>query len=109
MLRLAETKGTVYKAEAKGNMVVASMQTGKKNKDGTWENMWWNLKFVGADKNEILEYSDKAKVKLISANVESSKYNDKTYTNVVVFEYEIIEGNRKAATPLEEETEVLPF
>lgn len=108
MLRLNESKGTIYKATQKGNMVTASMQTGKKNQDGTWENMWWNVKFVGKTKSDILSAGDKTKIKIISGNVETNKYNDKIYTNVIIFDYEILE-----ATPVvvvEPEAEVdYPF
>lgn len=38
MINIAETKGSVYKVEAKGNIVLARLQTGKKVND-TWENM----------------------------------------------------------------------
>ena len=111
MLRLAETKGTIYKAALKGNMVTASMQTGKKNQDGTWENMWWNVKFVGKTKGEILDCGDKTKIKIVSGNVETNKYNDKIYTNVIIFDYvfyEIVEGTKPAQAVVEEE-DSFPF
>lgn len=100
MLRLGETKGTIYKAEKAGNMVKASMQTAKKVND-KWENMWWNVRFVGVNKDEILKFEDKTKIKVLSGTVESNKSNDKVYTNVVIFDYEIVEG--KSKEPAEEE------
>lgn len=102
MLRIAETKGTIYKAKQVGNMVTASMATAKKMNE-KWETMYWNVRFVGSNKEDILQYEDKTKIKVISGTVESNKYNDKMYTNVVIFEYEVLDGKKKQVDAVDED------
>lgn len=110
MINIAETKGSVYKVEQKGNMVMARLQTGKKVND-TWENMWWSAKFVGKNKDKILRYGDKTRIKITSGIVEQNKYQDKFYTNVIIFDYEIVDGKLAplATTEQFDEESELPF
>lgn len=106
MLKLAEARGTIYKAEAKGNLVKASMQTAKKNGE-QWENMWWNVIFVGKQKEEILQCGDKTKINITNGYVENKKVEKDgkatIYTNVVVFDFEVLDSKPKATEPAEDE------
>lgn len=110
MINIAETKGSIYKVEQKGNMVLARLQTGKKVND-TWENMWWSAKFVGKNKDKILQYGDKTRIKITSGIVEQNKYQDKFYTNVIIFDYEIVDGKLAplATTEQFDDDSELPF
>jgi len=109
MLKISNTKGSIYKATLKNNMVTASMQTGKKNQDGTWSNMWWNVRFVGVNKKDILDF-DKARIIIDSAIAENNEYNGKIYTNIIIFEYRVEEGTKKTDCSNDEQGEdELPF
>lgn len=78
----------VYKLENKGNMVVGTLRTSKKNKQtDEWESDFFNAKFVGSCKDQAARLADKDKITISKAVLESRKYNDKTYISVVVFEF----------------------
>lgn len=93
MINIAETKGSLFRIQEKGNTVIASFQTGKKFND-KWDNMYWNVKFVGKDKNKLHGLPDKTRIKIIKGVVELNKYLEKYYTNVIVFEFEILEDKK---------------
>ena len=76
MINIAETKGSLYRIQKKGNIVVASLQTAK-NINDKWENMYWNVKFVGKDKEKLEESGDKTRIKITKGVIELNKYLEK--------------------------------
>jgi hypothetical protein len=79
----------VYKIEDKGSYVTASLRTSKKDKKtDEWISEFYNARFVGKDKASAAKLSDKDKITLTSAILESNKGKDgRTYTSVIVFEF----------------------
>ena len=106
MLNIAETKGTLYKIKEVGNMVLATFRTSKKVNE-EWTSMFWNAKFVGKEKEKLLDCGDKTKISIISAICEQNKYNEKMYTNVVVFKFDVLDKVSKQSKT-DDDTE-LPF
>lgn len=106
MLNVTSTKGFISKVKQQGNLILATFKTAKKVNE-QWVNMYWNAKFVGKSKEEILSCPDRTKVEIINAIVEQNKYNDKYYTNLVIFDYVILD-KPEAETEYPDETE-LPF
>ena len=108
MIKITDTYATVWQPESKGKYTQANLSTGKKDKDGNWTNMSWRAKFVG--KNQ--DVTEKQRIKITSGSVENRKYEDKFYTDVIVFEWEPIEKKDTQPTfaQLEQEGEdSLPF
>lgn len=62
----------------------ASLQVGKKKQDGTWDNMWFNAKFV---KTVPAEIEKGETINIVSGMLESNKTDKGTFTNVIIFEY----------------------
>lgn len=77
-------KARVYQYQNKGKYATASLQVGKKKQDGTWENQWFNAKFV---KTVPAEIEKGETINIVSGTLESNKTDKGTYTNVVIFEY----------------------
>jgi hypothetical protein len=104
-LQISNTNATVFQPENKGKYTVANISTGKKDKQmNDWINMSWKAKFVGKNQN----VQDKQRIKIISGTVEVRKYQDKYYTDVVIFDWEPAAGKGDAyeqPTP-EEKSEV---
>lgn len=75
---------TIWQPENNGKYTIANISTAKKDKDGNWINMSWKAKFVG--KNQ--DIAEKMRIKIISGIVETRKWEEKWYTDVVVFEWE---------------------
>ena len=84
-------KAKVYNFEHKGNYAKASLQVGKKNKDGEWENMWFNARFVG--KSVPAEMEKGQRINIISAVLESFKGDKGTFVTIIIFEAEGCEEN----------------
>ena len=78
-------KAWVYNFEDKGNYAKASLSVGKKKQDGTWENMWFNCKFVGKNKPDSIAKGEK--IEITSAILESFKGEKGTYITVVIFDF----------------------
>ncbi|HEY5586681.1 MAG TPA: hypothetical protein VIK78_19605 [Ruminiclostridium sp.] len=78
----------VYRVENKGNFVIASLRTSKKNKKtDEWESEFFNAKFVGSCKEQAANLIDKDKITITSSLLENRKYLEKSYLSVVVFEF----------------------
>lgn len=84
MINIKDTYATVWQPENKGKYTTCNLSTGKKDKDGNWQNMSWRARFVG--KNQ--DISEKMRIKIISGTVENSLYEGKFYTDVIVFDWE---------------------
>ena len=92
MLKITDSFATVFQPENKGKYTVANISTRKKDKDGNWTNMSWRAKFVG--KNQ--DVSEKLRIKILSASIESRKHEDKYYTDVIIFDWEPVEKKETA-------------
>ena len=91
MIRINETtKGTIFEPVVKEKYVQAKLSTGKKNQDGSWTNMSWNVRFIGKCYDQASRLKEKDKIELRSGYVENSydKETKKSYVNVIVFEFE---------------------
>jgi len=90
---------SVFQAEEKPerakNTVFANLSTSEKKEDGTYENMYWKAKFVGKAYEAAKELKDADKVNIISGLItnEYNKKTEKTWVEVVVFEFEMSEKN----------------
>jgi len=91
-------KAKVYQFESKGNYAKASLQVGKKNKEGEWENMWFNARFVG--KNTPAEMEKGRQIDITKAALESFKGDKGTFVTVVIFEFDMLSGFTKDELPL---------
>ena len=107
MLNITNTYASIWKPEDKGNYKKASLGTSKKDKDGNWQSMYWNAKFVGKANVPIEE---KQRIKITNGTIEQRKYNDKYYYDVVIFEFELLENKKGIGKDVTKETEDdLPF
>ena len=69
--------------------------------------MFWNTKLVG--KATEINIVNGAKVELVNAVVENVKVNDKYYTNVIVFELNLIEQGKPKDDVKVAKNDELPF
>lgn len=92
MLNITNTYATIWKPESKGNFTKCNLGTSKKDKDGNWQSMYWNAKLVGKANVPVEE---KQRVKIISGAIETRKYQDKYYYDVVIFEMELLASKSK--------------
>ncbi len=109
-------KVTLFRIEDKGKWVKASMSESRKNKDGEWENINWNGMFLSSAADTIRNCGDKTRISITSGIVENTydKQSKKGYTNVKVFECEVLEGEIKTGEtqtnmPDEVSDDDLPF
>ncbi|MGL5797900.1 MAG: hypothetical protein ACRCYT_06795 [Cetobacterium sp.] len=92
--------------EVKEKYTVVDLGTSDKQQDGTYKNSnWFGVKFVG--KAHGKEIGDK--INILSGKMEAvySKEKNTTYYNIVVFDFENLEGN--ASKKKEESEETFPF
>lgn len=94
MINIKDTFATIWQPENKGKYTTANISTGKKDKDGNWTNMSWRAKFVG--KNQDIH--EKQRINILNGAIESRKYEDKYYTDVIVFEWEPVEKKQPEPT-----------
>lgn len=107
-LWIKETKVTISRIEEKGNIKKCTIRTSEKDQSGEWQSMFWNGILVGKAKEKV--YGDKVKATIISGKVSNSKYNDKTYTNIVIFDVEVTGAETKEEwIPVETDEDSLPF
>jgi hypothetical protein len=104
-------KARVYNFEDKGNYAKASLQVGKKKPDGTWDNMWFNAKFV---KNVPSTLEKGQQIDIKSGLLESWQSDKKiTYTTIVIFDYELLNKSEFKSEPIEcsdaDDLDILPF
>jgi len=105
MIRINETtKGTIFEPIVKEKYVQAKLSTGKKNQDGSWTNMSWNVRFIGKCYDQASRLKEKDKIELRSGYVENSydKETKKSYVNVIVFEFETEYNQEQPKQKIEE-------
>jgi len=110
MLNVTGKYVSVFEAEDKGNFVQANLSTSKKNKDGSYTNMYWRARFVGEAYEAAKKLVDKDKIQILRGAIENKfdKEWDRLYVTVLVFRFKKNNGfqspdsNRK---PLEKEND----
>ena len=93
----------VWKFENKGNYSIVEISTSKKNEQTEQYETDFSSKFtrfIGKAHTDILKLSDGAKIKLGDIEVTNSynKETNKSYTNFLVFSFEVLEQNNAAKT-----------
>lgn len=88
----------VWKSENKGNYSVVELSTSKKNKDtNTYETdfSYKFVRFIGTAHKQLESLADGASIKIGNCEVTNSYDKEKkiSYTNYLVFSFEIPDGN----------------
>ena len=107
---------TVWSVEDKGKYVNARIGSSDKKQDGTYENSSWFAKFLGQCKDDATKLQEKDRIKILSSKI-SNVYNKdegKSYLNMVIFKFELLEqsGNSAPSQRVEDNSggdDVLPF
>lgn len=96
--------GKVFSVDDKGIYKKIVLGTGDKQQDGTWKNSSWNCRLVGKAKD--IQVSKDDRIKVTSAKIENvyDKKNNKSWLNVIIFNFE----NDSGFVLLEDDDE-LPF
>lgn len=71
-----------------GGTVVGRATTSRKNKDGEYENFWWDIRFVGGCKDEASFLEDRCRLELKEINLEQREYNGKQEGVIIVFAFD---------------------
>ena len=78
----------VWEIEDKGNFKLVNLGDSKKEKDGSYKNFtWYKCAFVGNAARKGILKDDK--ISVTQGQISQEKYNDKWYTKVVVFDFEV--------------------
>lgn len=87
----------VFKFEDKGNWCKASLGLSKKQ-NGEWQNEYYGANFVkdAKDKAQKTGIPDKTKIEIKNGFLSTSKWNDKTYVNVVITDFDFVDGEPQA-------------
>lgn len=98
--------GRVSFLKPEEKFVRASISTSSKKQDGTYEYSEWNATFVGeACVEKAKKLNDKDRIKITSAKLDTSKIEkdgkNVKYTNLVVFNFELLENTTTAETKVE--------
>lgn len=81
-------KATIYKYQDKGKFATAAIRVAKKNKEGKWDSEFYNVRFCGTGyKGENIE--DKTEINIINGILETTTWQEKKYTNIIIFDYEL--------------------
>ena len=87
----------VWKVEEKNGFKKLDLGDSKKMKDGSYENWtWFGVTPVGNAKNVEVKEGDT--IEIISGQISQRKYNDKWYNDLIIFEFEVTSGAKKAPT-----------
>lgn len=102
----------VKKVEDKGKIVIATLTTGRKDKQSEkFVNSYWSAKFVGKalDEARTLGEGDRIEIKSAIMTKERNEASGKYYDNLTVFEFEVIgKGQQQDFHPVDENDD-LPF
>jgi len=109
-------KAFIKKVEVKEKFVLATLTTGRKDKQtDKFVNSFWNSKFVGRANTSARELGEGDRIEISSAIITKEKAKDgKYYDNLTIFEFTVLaKGQTKIQegggfTPTEEEDD-LPF
>lgn len=81
----------LWAVEDKGKYSVVELSTSRKNKEtDEYETDFSSkfVRFVGEAHNRVKKMEGTERIKLLNCGVTTSKYNDKWYTNFLVFDFE---------------------
>ena len=77
----------IWKIENKGNFTKIQFSTSEKDKrTNEYINYSWNGICVGDANKKIALFSEKDRIKIVDFGVKTRKWNEKTYTEVVIFD-----------------------
>ncbi len=110
MLNITKSYATVWSVEDKGNYVEGRISTSKKDKrTDEYVNSNWFPRFVGKCKDVAAGLGERDRIIITNAAIESVyvKETQKTYTNMVIFDFEMQEA--KNDYTVIDEQEGLPF
>lgn len=97
-----------WKIEDKGNYKKVNIGDSRKNKDGSYDNFtWFGAMFVGKAKDIELNEKDTFEVK--SGIIYQNKYNNKWYTNLVIFDIGVTKKAEVEYTDLDDDLSDIPF
>lgn len=100
MIYFKDTYATVWSVEDKGNYANGRISTSEKDRqnEGKYINSNWFCRFVGKCKDDSLQLPERAKIKIISGKITNittdNGHEKKTYLNVVIFDFEIVEHSK---------------
>lgn len=92
----------LWEVEDKGKYSVVELSTSKKNKEtNEYETDFSSkfVRFVGEAHNRVKKMDGTERIKLTNCGVTTSKYNDKWYTNFLVFDFEKADSSIKPSSP----------
>lgn len=100
MFLIKDAFATVWEWEDKGNFTKVKLGTSEKNKKtGEYDNSNWFATFVGNAHGKISDVNEKDRIKILSGKIDN-KYNkeaQKSYLNVVVFDFEPAEAKKTSS------------
>ena len=99
-------KATIYKYQDKGKFATAAIRVAKKNKEGKWDSEFYNVRFCGTGYKENLE--DKTEINITNGILETTTWQEKKYTNIIIFDYELC-STKVLDKKENEEDDGLPF
>lgn len=91
-----DTFATVWNVEEKGNFVQGRISTSEKDQreEGKYINSNWFCRFVGRAKDKAASLKERDRIKILTGKVTNivsgEGENKKSYLNVVVFDYEML-------------------
>jgi hypothetical protein len=100
-LNISKTNGTIFRPQIKGKYVQASFSTGKKQKDGSYRNSNWPVRFIGSAFEPAKELQEKDRITVTNGFVENiwDKENKKNWLTLIVFNFEFADGRNAQPTP----------
>jgi hypothetical protein len=114
MFLIKDTYATVWTTEDKGKFVKGRISTSEKNKEtNKYINSNWNCVFVGKAKDKATSLKEKDRIKILSGKLSTSTTEDKkTFTNLAIFDFDIVESKNATTTKAaseENEDDNFPF
>lgn len=88
---------TVWNVEGKGKYVQGRISTSEKDQEGNYINSNWFARFVGKCKDNALDLNERDRIKILSGKITNivggEGENKKSYLNVVIFDFELLNPN----------------
>lgn len=106
---------TVWSVEDKGNYVQGRISTSEKDnrEEGKYINSNWFARFVGNAKEKSLELKERDRIKILSGKITNTMggegENRKSYLNVIIFDYELLENTNNNITEDNDLDDDIPF
>lgn len=116
MFFIKDAYATVWKVEENDTFVKGTLSTKEKTQEegkSIWSN--WNVKYVGKAKEKALSLVERDRIKILSGKITTTLWgrdeNKKLYTNVTVFDFEVMDGYVPKTNNQENESgeDSLPF